>query len=105
PAIDLLTDIGGRALLEEALVEGERAVILQEIADDWDVPATVADRLIIKTLFHEHRLATSTIGEAPHVSRLTHPQLLAFRERQWSPEGGVVVIAGNLSHLDRKLLA
>jgi predicted Zn-dependent peptidase len=105
PAIDLLTDIGGRALLEEALVEGERAVILQEIADDWDVPATVADRLIIRALFHGHRLATGTIGEAPHVSRLTHPQLLAFRERQWSPEGGVVVIAGNLSHLDRKLLA
>jgi predicted Zn-dependent peptidase len=105
PAIDLLTDVSGQALLEEDLVEGERAVILQEIADDGEVPAAIADRLIIKALFRGHRLATSTIGEAPHVSRLTHAQLLAFRERQWSPEGGVVVIAGNLSRLDRKLLA
>jgi predicted Zn-dependent peptidase len=105
PAIDLLTDITGQALLEEDLVEGERAVILQEIADDGEVPANVADRLILKALFRGHRLATSTIGEAPHVSRLTHAQLLEFRERQWSPEGGVVVIAGNLSHLDRKLVA
>lgn len=105
PAIDLLTDIAGQALLEKDLVEGERAVILQEIADDREVPANVADRLILKALFRGHRLATSTIGEAPHVSRLTHAQLLAFRERQWSPEGGVVVIAGNLSHLDRKLVA
>jgi predicted Zn-dependent peptidase len=105
PAIDLLTDITGQALLEEDLVEGERAVILQEIADDREVPANVADRLILKALFRGHRLATSTIGEAPHVSRLTHAQLLAFRERQWSTEGGVVVIAGNLSHLDSKLLA
>jgi predicted Zn-dependent peptidase len=105
PAIDLLTDISGQALLDKDFVEGERAVILQEIADDAEVPATVADRLIIKALFRGHRLATSTIGEAPHVSRLTHTQLLAFRARQWSPEGGVAVIAGNLSHLDRKLLA
>lgn len=105
PAIDLLTDISGQALLEEDHLEGERAVTLQEIADDWETPAAVVDRLIIKALFDGHRLATGTVGEAPHVRRLTHAQLLAFRARQWSPEGGVVVIAGNLSHLDRKLLA
>jgi predicted Zn-dependent peptidase len=105
PSIDLLTDISGRALVEQDLVEGERAVILQEIADDAEAPGTVADRLIISALFRDHRLATRTIGEAPHVSRLTHAQLLEFRERQWSPEAGVAVIAGNLSHLDRKLLA
>lgn len=104
PAIDLLTDISGRALLKEEHAEGERAVILQEIADDGEVPAAVADRLIIKALFRDHRLATETIGGASHVSRLTHAQLVAFRERQWSPEGGVAVIAGNLSHLDRDLL-
>ncbi len=104
-AIDLLTDVSGQALLEEDFVEGERAVILQEIADEREVPASVADRLMIKALFRGHRLATPTIGEAPDVSRLTHAQLVAFRERQWSPEAGVVVIAGNLSHLERELLA
>jgi predicted Zn-dependent peptidase len=105
PAIDLLTDIGGRALLDEKHLEGERGVILQEIADDWDVPATVADRLINKALFPGHRASIGTAGEPRHVTRLTHGQLVAFRERHWSPEGGVVVLAGNLSHLDRERLA
>jgi predicted Zn-dependent peptidase len=103
-AIDLLTDISGRALLEETHLEGERAVILQEIADDRDAPSTVADRLIIKALFPGHRLAIPTFGEPDQVSRLTHAQLLEFRERNWSTEAGVMVIAGNLAHLDRVLL-
>jgi predicted Zn-dependent peptidase len=104
-AIDLLTDISGQALLEESHLEGERAVILQEIADDWDAPNAVADRLIVKALFPGHRLAFTTFGEPDHVSRLTHAQLHEFRERQWSAEGGVMVVAGNLSHLDRELLS
>jgi predicted Zn-dependent peptidase len=103
-AIDLLTDISGQPLLDEEHLEAERAVILQEIADDLDVPGSVADRLIIRALFQGHRAAIGTFGEAHHVSRLTHAQLLSFRERHWSPEGGIAVIAGNLSHLDKKLL-
>jgi predicted Zn-dependent peptidase len=104
-AIDLLTDIAGQALVGEEHLEAERTVILQEIADDWDVPDAVVDRLIIKALFPSHRAAVGTLGEAHHVSRLTHAQLLAFRARHWSPNGGVVVLAGNLSHLDREHLA
>jgi predicted Zn-dependent peptidase len=105
PTIDLLTDISGQALLDEDHVEAERAVILQEIADDREDPGTVADDRLSAALFHGHRLAASTVGEAPDVEGLTHAQLLSFRERQWSPESGVVVIAGNLAHLDRGLLS
>jgi predicted Zn-dependent peptidase len=104
PTIDLLTDISGQALLDEDHVELERAVILQEIADEREDPGTVADYRLIAALFRGHRLATSTVGEAHDVERLTHAQLRSFRERHWSPEGGVVVIAGNLAHLDRALL-
>jgi len=105
PAIDLLTDVSGQALLEEEHVEVERAVILQEIADDREDPGTVADDRLSAALFHGHRLATSTLGEASDVERLTHAQLLSFRERHWSPKAGVVVLAGNLEHLDRELLS
>ncbi len=105
PAIDLLTDISGRALLEEGHLEVERAVILQEIADDREDPGTVADDRLSAALFDGHRLALSAAGEASAVERLTHAQLLSYRERQWSPEAGVVVLAGNLAHLDRELLS
>jgi predicted Zn-dependent peptidase len=105
PAIDLLTDIAGQALLEEEHLEPERAVILQEIADSKDDPSGVADDRLAAALFSGHRLAKATFGEASDVERLTHAQVLAFRERQWSPDGGALVIAGNLDHLDRGQLA
>jgi predicted Zn-dependent peptidase len=100
PATELLAGIAGEALLEEAHLETERAVVTQEIADDLEDPGTVADHKVIEALFRGHRLATPTVGHAADVARLTHAALLAFRERQWSPAGGVFVAAGNLADLD-----
>jgi predicted Zn-dependent peptidase len=102
--IELLTDVCGRALLDEAHLEVERAVILQEIADANEDPGTRADDRVAAALFRGHRLATGTAGTAADVECLTHDQVLSFRERQWSPEGGLVTVAGNLEHLDRELL-
>ena len=100
-----VTDLSGQALLEEHHLDTERTVILQEIADDSEDPGTVADHRLIAALFRGHRLAKPTAGEKSDVERLTHGQLLSFRERQWSPAGGVFVIGGNLEHLDRGLLS
>ena len=105
PAIDLVTDLSGQALLEEHHLDTERTVILQEIADDSEDPGTVADHRLVAGLFRGHRLAKPTAGEESDVERLTHGQLLSFRERQWSPAGGVFVAGGNLEHLDRGLLS
>ena len=100
--IDLLTDVCGRPQLDESHLELERTVILREIADANEDPASRADERLSAALFHGHRLATNTAGDAAHVERLTHDQVLAFRERQWIPAGGLVVVAGNLEHLDRE---
>ena len=104
PTLDLVTDIAGQALLGDEHVEAERAVILQEIADDKEDPGTVADDRLVSALFRDHRLGTPTSGGTGDVEGLTHTQLLSFRERHWSPEGGVAVLAGNLQHLDRARL-
>jgi predicted Zn-dependent peptidase len=105
PAFDLLTDLVGRPLLEQSGLESERSVILQELAEAREDPASRADDLLLAALFDGHRLAKNTAGEESDVRQLSHERLLAFRERQWSPQGGVVVIAGNLEHLDRDKLA
>jgi predicted Zn-dependent peptidase len=99
--LDLLTDLAGRPLLEQDHLETERAVILQEIADDDEDPASAANRRVNAALFGDHRLAVSTAGERRHVERLTHAQVVSFRARQWSPEAGVAVVAGNFGGVER----
>ena len=100
----MLADLCARPLLPAELLEGERDVVLQEIADNDDDPSAAADRLLSAALFAGHRLATPVTGDAEHVRRLAHADLLAFRERCWSPAAGVAVLAGNLDHVDRSRL-
>ncbi len=100
-ALELLVDVAGAPLLEEGDLESERAVVLQELADEAENPSAVADELVCAAVFGDHRLGTTTAGEVDEVQRLTHADVLGFRERQWATNGGVVVLAGNLDHLDR----
>lgn len=100
----MLADVCGRPLLDPEQLGIERDVVLQEIDDEDDEPSSAADRLLSKALFAGHRLATPITGRPEDVERLTHADLVAFRERRWSPAAGVVVLAGNLEHLDRPRL-
>lgn len=104
PAIELLTELVAMPLLRAEDLEAERGVIVQEIADANENPASRADDLLIAALFTGHRLATNIAGDAGDVQRLTHDRVLAFRDRQWSPAAGLVAAAGNLDHLDRRRL-
>ncbi len=99
PAIELLTELVATPLLAQTELDGERAVICQEIADASENPGSRADDLLSAALFAGHRLAKNVAGELADVQALTHDRLLAFRERQWSPAGGLVAVAGNLDHL------
>ncbi len=100
----LLVEVCGRPLLPAEALESERGVVLAEIADEDDEPGTAADDRLAAALFPGHRLGTRITGTAAGVERLTHAQLLGFRERQWSPREGAVVVAGNLDHIDRDAL-
>ncbi|HEV7806381.1 MAG TPA: pitrilysin family protein [Solirubrobacteraceae bacterium] len=97
----MLADLCAHPLLPAELLEGERDIVLQEIADVDDEPSSAADRLLSAALFAGHRLATPVTGVAEHVQRLAHADLVAFRERCWSPATGVAVLAGNLDDVDR----
>ena len=61
-AIDLLTDIAGRPLIDASELERERGVVVQEIARSNDQPATVAEHLIDEAAFGEHPLGRPVRG-------------------------------------------
>ncbi len=97
----LLVEVCGCPLLPVEALESERGVVLAEIADRDDEPASAADDRLSAALFPGHRLATRITGTAADVEGLTHAKLVAFRARQWSPRAGAAVLAGNLDHVDR----
>jgi predicted Zn-dependent peptidase len=103
-ALELLTEVAAAPLLLESELEGERSVVLQEIADADENPGSRAGDLLIAALFAGDRLGKSVIGDAADVKRQTLAGLLAFRDRQWTAAGGMVALAGNLEHVDSRAL-
>jgi predicted Zn-dependent peptidase len=103
-AVELLIEVTATPRLAPDDLEHERAVILQELADDDDDLGARAGDLLQEALFAGHRLAKNVAGTAADVRSLSLPAVLAFRDRQWSPTGGLVAIGGNLAHVDRERL-
>ena len=98
-AIDLITDITGRPLIDPAELERERGVVIQEIARANDQPATVAEHLIDQAAFGDHPLGRPVLGGEDHLRGFSREAIVAFRERRWSPARGGAFLVGNTDHL------
>jgi predicted Zn-dependent peptidase len=98
-AIDLLTDIAGRPRLDAEELDRERGVVIQEIARADDQPSMVAAHLADRAAFGEHPLGRPVLGPAEHLRSFSREQIVAFRERRWSPQAGGAFLVGNTDHV------
>ena len=99
PAIDLLTDFVGRPHLDQAELDRERGVVIQEIQRYKDQPAAVAEQLIDLAGFGEHPLGRTVLGPEEHLRTFSRDAIVAFRERRWAGARGGAFIVGNLEHV------
>jgi predicted Zn-dependent peptidase len=98
-AIDLLTDIAGRPLIDPDELDRERGVVIQEIARANDQPASVAAMLIDRAAFGDHPLGRPVLGPQEHLREFSRDAILAFRGRRWAPGDGGAFLVGNTDHL------
>jgi predicted Zn-dependent peptidase len=100
PAVDLLTDFVAKARIDAGELDRERGVVIQEINRSDDVPSSVADKLLDRATYGDHALGRPVLGPAEHIQTFQRDAIVAFRDRQWSPQGGGAFLAGDLSHAD-----
>jgi len=98
-AIDLLTDFVGRPHLDQAELDKERGVVIQEIQRYKDQPASVAEELIDRAAFGEHPLGRSVLGPEEHLRAFSRDAIVAFRTRRWAGARGGAFVVGNLDHV------
>ena len=98
-ALDLLTDFVGRPRIDEAELDKERGVVIQEIARYKDQPSAVAEELIDKAAFGDHPLGRTVLGPKEHLETFTRAGIVGFRERRWTGSHGGAFIVGNVEHL------
>ena len=94
-AADILADLVTNATLDEAELEKERGVILEEIAMDEDSPEDLVHDLLSKAMFGEQSLGMPILGTEALISGYARRNLVDYRAKHYAPERTVIALAGN----------
>ena len=98
-AVDLLSDLVLHPAMDAAELEKERGVVLEEIAMDEDDPEDLAGELLTRAQYGDTPAGRPIIGTAARVAAYTREDLLAYRQRHYTPANTVVALSGRY---DRK---
>ncbi len=94
-AMDVLSDMVLHSAFDEAELNKEKGVVLEEIAMSEDEPEDVCGELIMTAQYGDQPLAWPILGPADNVRGFTRERLLAYRNRMYRPECSVLAISGH----------
>jgi predicted Zn-dependent peptidase len=97
-AIDVVCDVVTDALIRTEDVEGERGVILEEIAMHEDDPTDVVHDDFAAVMWGDTPLGRPVLGTIETISGISRRSINAFYRRTYRPESMVIAAAGNLDH-------
>lgn len=97
-ATDLLLEVVRRPALRPEELEGERGVILEELAAADDDPEDVVGVRLHAALFPDHPLGRDVLGERRTIEALTRERVAGFFDRWYRPANLVVTAAGGIDH-------
>ena len=97
-AIDVLVDMITSATIATKDVNGERQVVLEEIAMRDDDPSDLVHEHFARGLWGESPLGRSILGTVENISSLSRRSIYGFYNKFYTPDRLVVSIAGNVDH-------
>lgn len=96
--LDLLLDVVQRPALRPWEFDGEREVILEELAAAEDDPDDVATVKLFECLFPGHPLGREVLGSPESIDALERDQVAEFFQQWYTPANIVVAAAGDIDH-------
>ncbi len=97
-ALDVLSDMVIKPLLQLEEIEKERAVILEEEKMYKDLPQSYVHELLDELLWPNQPLGMSIIGTTESIGRINKEGLSLFQKQYYTPSNIVVSAAGLLEH-------
>ena len=97
-ALDVIADILLNPTLEDAEIEIERGVILQEIGQALDTPDDVIFDWLQEEAYPDHPMGRTILGPAEAVSGFSRKDLLKFIAQHYGPEQMILSAAGAVDH-------
>jgi predicted Zn-dependent peptidase len=104
-AMGVLGELIARPRLDDADIEQERTVIVEEIRSYLDDPAEFAQMLIQQALFGDGPLGREICGDEDGIRALPADTIRSFWHAVYRPANTVVAVAGDIDHLEAVELA
>jgi predicted Zn-dependent peptidase len=95
--LEIVSDMYLNPLFDEAEIEKERGVIVQELSMREDDLPTRASRVFDQLVYGDQPAGWPIGGEKPIVQRLTRADFVAYRNKRYVMPGTVVIVAGKFS--------
>jgi predicted Zn-dependent peptidase len=99
-AMDVLGELIVRPNLHEHEIDGERAVIVEEIRSYLDDPAESAQILFQQAMFGDGALGREICGDEDGIRALPADTIRDFWRTTYRPANTVIALAGDLSHAE-----
>ena len=97
-AMDVLGDLIVRPTLADEEIDGERAVIIEEIRSYLDDPAEFAQILFQQAMFGDGALGREICGDEAGIRSLPAETIRSFWRTAYRPGNTVVAVAGDIGH-------
>jgi predicted Zn-dependent peptidase len=97
-ALDVLSELVRRPLMDPNEMEKERQVILEELAMVADSPPQIADLLLDSLLWPENPLGRDVAGTNESVKGIDRDMVLGYLAQQYVPNNILISVAGNIVH-------
>jgi predicted Zn-dependent peptidase len=97
-ALDVLSDMITRSLIDPDELESERKVILEEIAMHEDAPDELVHDLFYRSMWDGHPLGRPVLGFNESIGRVTRDEVAAYWQERYGPTNLVLAAAGNVEH-------
>ena len=94
-ALELIAELVCTSKLDEADIEREKGVVLEEISMNNDSPEDVAHEALCSLYYGSDPLAYPVLGSEKSVGAFTRGMIRSYMARRYRPENIVIAAAGN----------
>lgn len=104
-AIDILEDLLFHPLFDQAEIDRERGVIIEEMNMYEDSPMAISEELSEELMFGQHHpLGFRIIGTKEVIQSVTRKQIIKYRDEYYRSNNMVIILAGSIDSDARNAL-
>ncbi|MGS4944373.1 M16 family metallopeptidase [Meridianimarinicoccus sp. RP-17] len=97
-ALDVISDIILNPAMDEAEIEVERGVILQEIGQALDTPDDIVFDWLQEVAFPDQPIGRTILGDAARIKAFSRADLFGFVGERYGPDQMILSAAGSVDH-------